>query len=71
MNISLYKLIFDSTLLHIHACSIAVAASDINDTRASFSDYGTCVDLIAPVSYNGYMHTSTQLALLLLTTSLL
>ncbi len=35
----------------MHACSIAVAASDINDRKASFSNYGSCVDLIAPVSY--------------------
>ncbi len=34
----------------MHTCSIAVAASDINDRRASFSNYGPCVDLIAPVS---------------------
>lgn len=33
------------------ACSIAAAASDIQDSKASFSNYGTCVDLIAPVSY--------------------
>ena len=37
--------------LRVHAQSIAVAASDINDRRASFSNYGPCVDLIAPVSY--------------------
>ena len=37
----------------LHTCthgSIAVAASDINDSKASFSNYGSCVDLIAPVS---------------------
>lgn len=27
---------------------LTVAASDVNDTRASFSNYGTCVDLHAP-----------------------
>ena len=35
----------------MHAYSIAVAASDISDRRASFSNYGPCVDLIAPVRY--------------------
>jgi len=28
--------------------TVTVAASDANDTRASFSDYGPCVDLYAP-----------------------
>ena len=41
---------FTSTI--IQSCiSIAVAASDINDRRAGFSNYGPCVDIIAPVSY--------------------
>ena len=30
--------------------SITVAASDKNDLKASFSSYGTCVEIIAPVS---------------------
>ena len=29
---------------------INVAATDINDARASFSNYGSCVDIFAPVS---------------------
>ena len=28
-----------------------MAASDTTDTRASFSNYGTCVDIIGPVSF--------------------
>ena len=33
------------------SCSVTVGASDINDNLASFSNYGKCVDIIAPVRY--------------------
>lgn len=45
--------------IHVHACdliptsfSITVAASDSANDFAYFSNYGTCVDIIAPVSYS-------------------
>jgi subtilisin family serine protease len=52
------------------AGTITVAASDSTDTRASFSDYGTCVDLYAPgvnirsTGLNGttYLNSGTSMA---------
>ena len=45
-NLELFLLIeYDKNYYRVTA-----AASDTTDTKASFSNYGTCVDLIAPVS---------------------
>ncbi len=35
-------------ILVTNGAAITVAASDVSDTRASFSNYGSCVDIFAP-----------------------
>ena len=51
--------------------AITVGASDINDTRASFSNFGTCVDIFAPgVSITSAWRTSNTATAILSGTSM-
>lgn len=51
--------------------ALTVAASDMNDTRASFSNFGTCLDLFAPgVSIKTAWNTSNSATLTLSGTSI-
>ena len=38
------------TICYVIHCSVTVAASDIRDRFAGFSNWGRCVDIIAPVT---------------------
>ena len=40
---------------------MSVAASDSSDQIAYFSNYGTCVDIIAPVSCSILIHTTNDI----------
>ena len=40
---------------------VTTAASDISDSAASFSNYGECVEIIAPVSQGKYAATEIVL----------
>ena len=46
-----YDILCPNTIILYNIRRFTAGATDVTDAKASFSNYGTCIDIFAPVSY--------------------